>query len=109
MFANLFANLFRSKHKHSRLPQRDSENLDSETFLPPAQTDSEPLNEKILDRSSRDIRIAAKTLVLSTIVYLGVGLWLTLGIRNATIVSDTDAFCLHHIQHYCKLFSPYAE
>jgi hypothetical protein len=101
MFANFFST--RPKHKHTRLPQRDSGRLDNETPLAPAQAEPEPLKEDTLDRSSRDIRIAAKTLVLSTIVYLGVGLWLTLGIQNATIVSDTDAFCMHRVQRYCKL------
>jgi hypothetical protein len=100
MFANFFS--IRPKHKHTRLPQQDSESLDGETLLTSSQADPEPLETKTLDRSSRDIRIAAKTLVLSTIVYLGVGLWLTIGIQNATIVSDTDAFCMYRVQRYCK-------
>jgi hypothetical protein len=103
MFANLFQS--RLKHKHTRLPQRDSESVDNETLLPSDPlTASLPLKTIALDRSSRDIRIAVKTLLLSTIVYLGVGLWLAYGIRNAAVVTDADDFCIHHVSRYCKLF-----
>jgi hypothetical protein len=97
----MFANLFRTRPKHSRLPQRDSESDDSETLLPPS---SSPLPRKTsaLDRSSRDLRVAVKTLVLCTIVYLGAGLWIAYSFQNATLVADADGFCMHHVSRYCK-------
>jgi hypothetical protein len=102
----MFANFFRTqpKHKHARLPQRDSESLDSDTLLPSEQSGPKLLETRTPERSSHDIRIAVKTLVLSTVVYFGAGLWLVLSIQNATIVSNTDEFCMHHVSRYCKLF-----
>jgi hypothetical protein len=101
----MFNNLFRSqpKHKHARLAQRDSESLDSDTLLQSQpSTESLPTKARVLDQSSRDIKIAVRTLILSSIIYLGVGLWLTSSIRNTTVVADADDFCLHHVSRYCK-------
>lgn len=103
MFANLLPN--RIKHKHTRLPQRDSESHDSDTLLPSdPSAPSLPLKTSALDRSSRDIRVAVKTLVLCSIIYLGAGLWLGLSVRNAAFVPDADDFCMHHVSRYCKFF-----
>jgi hypothetical protein len=100
MFTNLLQT--RIKHKHTRLPQRDSESLDSDNLLPsdPSNT-SLPLKTSALDRSARDLRVAVKTLVICSIVYLGVGLWLGLSVRDATVVSDADDFCMHHVSRFC--------
>ena len=101
MFASLFQS--RLKHTHTRVPQRDSESLDSDTLLPSdPSTASLSLKARALDRSSRDIRVAVKTLLLSTAVYLGVGLWLAYGVRNSAVVADVDDFCMHHVSRYCK-------
>lgn len=101
MLANLFQS--RLKHTHTRVPQQDSESLDSDTLLPSDPSTASPsLKASALDRSSRDIRVAAKTLLLSTAVYLVVGLWLAYGVRNAAVVTDVDGFCMHHVSRYCK-------
>jgi hypothetical protein len=107
----MFASFFRTqpKHEHARLTQQDSDNLDSDTLLPSEQSVPKLLETRALERSSRDIRIAVKTLVLSTVVYFGAGLWLVLGIQNATIVSNADDFCMHHVSRYCKLSRSCAE
>ncbi|KAH3908423.1 hypothetical protein HBH56_174820 [Parastagonospora nodorum] len=99
MFANLFQS--RLKHMHTHVPQRDSESLDSDTLLPSDPlTASLSLTANAVDRSSRDIRVAVKTLLLSTAVYLGVGLWLAYGARNAAFVTNVDDFCMRHISRY---------
>ncbi|KAH6358700.1 hypothetical protein HBI37_002120 [Parastagonospora nodorum] len=99
MFANLFQS--RLKHMHTHVPQRDSESLDSDTLLPSDPlTASLSLTANAVDRSSRDIRVAVKTLLLSTVVYLGVGLWLAYGARNAAFVTNVDDFCMRHISRY---------
>ena len=101
----MFSNLFRSqpKHKHARLAKRNSESLDSDTLLPSQpSTESLPLKAKVLEQSSRDAKIAVRTLILSSIVYLGVGLWLASSVRRTTVVADADDFCLHHVSRYCK-------
>jgi hypothetical protein len=101
MFASLFRT--RTQPKHSRVPQQEQESLDSDTLLPSSSSvESCQPKASALDRSSHDVKIAVKTLVLSTIVYLGVGLWLASSIRNATVVADVDDLCLHHVSHYCK-------
>jgi hypothetical protein len=100
MFTNLLQN--RPKHKHTRLPQRDSESLDSDNLLPSdLSTTSLPLKTSTLERSARDIRVAVKTLVICSTVYLGVALWLGLSVRNAAVVSEADDFCMHHVSRYC--------
>lgn len=103
----MFTNLFRTqrKHKHTRVAQRDSESLDSDTLLNSLPSDEKLLlKTQTLERSSRDIKVAVRTLILSSIVYVGVGLWLVYSIHDATIVSDADDFCLHHVSRYCELF-----
>jgi hypothetical protein len=101
MFANLFQN--RLKHTHTRVPQRDSESPDSDTLLPSdPSTASISLKASALDRSGRDIRVAVKTLLLSTAVYLGVGLCLAYGARNAAVFTNVDDFCMRHVSRYCK-------
>lgn len=101
----MFNNLFRSqpKHKHACLAKCDSESLDSDTLLPSQpSTESLPFKARVLEQSSRDIKIAVRTLILSSIVYLGVGLWLASSVRNTTVVADADDFCLHHVSRYCE-------
>jgi hypothetical protein len=101
----MFANLFRSrdKHKHTRLPQSDSEGLDSDTLLCPSPSRASlPLKASAPDPSIRDIKIAVRTLVLCTIVYVGAGLWFASSFRHAAFVSDADDFCLQHVSRYCK-------
>jgi hypothetical protein len=101
----MLANLFRTRNnpKHSRLPQQDSESLDSNRLLPSSPpTASCLLKDTVLDRSRRDVSIAVKTLIISTVVYLGAGLWLVSSFRNATFVADVDDVCLHHVSRYCK-------
>jgi hypothetical protein len=100
MFASLFRT--RTKPKHSRVPQQEAESPDSDSLLPCSPlVESCRLKSSAIDRSSHDVRIAVKTLVLSTIVYLGAGLWLASSIRNATIVADVDDLCLRHVSQYC--------
>jgi hypothetical protein len=75
MFASFFHT--RPKPKHTHLSQRDAESLDSGTLLPPLSSIvSQSSKINALDRSSRDIKLAVKALVLSTSMYLGAGLWL---------------------------------
>ncbi|KAH8716933.1 hypothetical protein GQ44DRAFT_775691 [Phaeosphaeriaceae sp. PMI808] len=99
MFASLFDT--QRKHRHARLPREDPEDLDGDTLLPcsPRNAPESP-KAGAFDRPGDDTRIVVITLVLSTIFYLGVGLWLTFSIRAATIVFDTDEFCMHHVSRY---------
>ena len=103
----MFIDLLRStKTKHTRLPQQDSDSLDSEALLSssPSAT-SLPLKASFVDQSGRDLKVAVKTLILSSVVYLGVGLWLLLSIRNAAILRSVDDICMDHVSRYCKSFT----
>lgn len=100
--STMFSNLFRSRPKHIPLPQHDAERLDSDTLLPPPAASSMALKKTALDRSSRDVQVAAKTLVLCTIVYLGAALWIGYSFKKTTFVADADEFCLHHVSLYCE-------
>jgi hypothetical protein len=102
----MFANFFRTrpKHKHAPLPQRDSECLDTETLLSSSPSEASlPDNTRALSRSSRDIRIAVRTLALCTVIYLGAGLWLISSLRYDIFVADVDDTCLHHVSRYSPL------
>jgi hypothetical protein len=104
----MFARLFRSrpKHKHAPLPQADSESLDSETLLPSSPSTATLLHRtKDADPSNHDVKIAVRTLILCTVVYLGAGLWLASSYRHATVVADADAFCMNHISRYSPVVS----
>jgi hypothetical protein len=91
-----------TKTKHARLPQQESDSLDSEALLSSPSTTSLPLKAVVVDRSSRDLKVAVKTLILSSVIYLGAGLWLLLSIRNATVLRSVDDICMDHVSHYCK-------
>jgi hypothetical protein len=96
----MFASLFRTRAKHARLPQGDSESNDSETLL--SSDSSSPQSTKAIDRSSRDIRVAVKAILLCTLVYIGAGAWIAYSVQNATFVADADDFCMHRVSRYCK-------
>lgn len=96
-------NMFSSRLNHNRLPRRDSENQDSEALLPGSSSSASlPLKPGPPDRSSRDVRIAVRTLVLCTIVYVGATLWITSKVNKATLIANPDDFCIHHVSQYCK-------
>jgi hypothetical protein len=101
MFASLFRT--RTKPKHSRVSQQEAESVDSDSLLPCSPLEEScQLKSSALEWPSRDVRIAARTLIFSTIVYLGAGLWLGSKIQNATMVADVDDICMHHVSHYCE-------
>ncbi|KAL6154399.1 hypothetical protein ACJBU6_07662 [Exserohilum turcicum] len=93
--------MFSSRLNHNRLPRRDSENQDSEALLPGSSSSASlPLKPGPPDRSSRDVRIAVRTLVLCTIVYVGATLWITSKVNKATLIANPDDFCIHHVSQY---------
>ncbi|KAJ4320883.1 hypothetical protein N0V94_003182 [Neodidymelliopsis sp. IMI 364377] len=81
----MFARLFSKKPKHDRLSQDNSESLDSETLLPSSKTSAPPKSSSL--RSSIEFQTAVKTLVVCTIVYFGVCIWLVLS-DTAPVVRD---------------------
>ncbi|KAF1938481.1 hypothetical protein EJ02DRAFT_425704 [Clathrospora elynae] len=93
--------IFRTRPRHTRLPQRDSESHDDDTLLPSSSSSTSlTLKPAVLERSSRDVRVAVKTLVLCTIVYVGAAMWIAFSVQRTTFVADPDDFCLHHVSHY---------
>ncbi|KAF2855073.1 hypothetical protein T440DRAFT_539186 [Plenodomus tracheiphilus IPT5] len=96
--------MFRTRPKHTRLPQRDSGSLDSDTLLPSSSSAiSDGGKPEQLDRYSRDIQIAVRTLVLCTVVYVGAALWVVFSVRKTSFVADPDAFCIHHVSRYSPI------
>lgn len=95
--AIMFACLFR-KPKFAPVPQTDNE-----TLLPSSSsTSSLPLEKANDDRKTGDLRVAVNTFVLSTAVYITVGVWIALSARSGTFVWDADDFCINHVSQYCK-------
>lgn len=100
----MFAALFRTRAKHKRLPQHEAESLDSDILLPSSSSSTSLTIKPIaFDRSSRDLQVAVRTLLLCTIVYVGATLWIAWSVHQTEFVADPDEFCLHHVSLYCKL------
>lgn len=99
----MFARLFRKAPKHSRLPQSDTENLDNETLLPSSLSTSLSPLKAIPLHSRAEYRVALKSFILCTVVYLSVGVWIAFSVRRAVFVTDADEFCIGHVSQYCKV------
>lgn len=99
----MFEKLLRTRSKRARLPQKDDESLDSETLLPSSPSvASLPSKIGVVDRSDRDLRVAVKTLLVCTIVYVTAGLCILYSMQNAAFIADADDFCMHHVSRDCK-------
>jgi hypothetical protein len=93
--------IFRTRPKHTHLPQRDAES-DSDTLLPAsASSTSQGLKPNAYRHTSRDVRIAVRTLILCTIVYVGGAIWIALSVNQTNSVADLDDVCIHHVSKYC--------
>lgn len=93
---------FSRRHKHTQVPQRDSESLDSDTLLLSSSSSTADAKSVLHDRSSRDLEVAVRTFVLTTVIYLGLAVWVVFSVRQTSFVSNPDDFCLHHIARYCE-------
>lgn len=49
--------------------------------------------------------MALKTLMVCSVVYLIVGLWVVYSVRKAEFVFDADDFCINHVSQYCMSLS----
>jgi hypothetical protein len=95
-------NIFRTPQTHAALPQRDSES-DSDTLLPASSSSTSlGLKPTIYGHPSRDVRLAVRTLILCTIVYVGGAIWIAWSVNKSNFVSNPDDFCIHHVSKYCK-------
>jgi hypothetical protein len=95
--------IFRNRPEHTRIPQHDSES-DSDTLLPaPSSSTSLGFKAAVPGHSSRDARVAVKTLILCTIVYVGGAIWIAWTVNKSNFISDPDDFCIHHVSKYCTL------
>lgn len=115
--------LRRSKHpKHSPLTTsdleatdnseangdpNDNEFSDTSILLPASQPSSFiPLKAtQYLTQSHHDIRVAVKTLLLSTLIYASIGIWLIWsmhGMHRDGAVTDIDGICMERVARYCK-------
>ena len=97
----MFARLFRRTIKRNRLSQSDNESLDDETLLPSSSTTSLML-KPILPPLNFEYQVVLKTLMVCSVVYLSVGVWIAHTVRRAEFVTDADEFCIHHVSQYCK-------
>jgi hypothetical protein len=92
----------RNRPQHERLLQHDSESHDDDTLLPGSSSSTSlTLKSPAHQGTSHDIRVAVRTLIACTIVYLGAALWIAFSVRGSTLISDPDDFCIHHVSQYC--------
>ncbi|KAF1952071.1 hypothetical protein CC80DRAFT_508414 [Byssothecium circinans] len=99
----MFARLFK-KPKLFEVSKDDEENADSETLLPSTPPHHSLVVDKVIeDRRRRDFKVAARTLVLSSALYILIGLWIALSVGHATCISDADEFCIRHVSRYSPL------
>jgi hypothetical protein len=99
MLASL-SRFFRRTPKHSRLPQIDTESLDSDTLLHGSTTS---LTLKKFPFPNVEYQVAFKTLVICSVVYLSIGFWIAHSVHEADFVTDADKFCINHVNQYCQL------
>ncbi|EFQ91715.1 hypothetical protein CFE70_007643 [Pyrenophora teres f. teres 0-1] len=94
-------NIFHRRYEHTWLPQRDSESHDSATLLPTSSSSTSlTIKPFVSSRSSRDIQVAARTLILCTIAYVGAAIWMAFGMSKMPLLANPDEFCIHHISRY---------
>ncbi|KAL6708353.1 hypothetical protein ACN47E_003277 [Coniothyrium glycines] len=91
---------FRPRPKQAQLLEREGDLSDNEALLPLSSPSSNIAKSILLDRPSRDIQIAIRTLVLCTIVYFGAAIWITYSVRKSVFVTNADDFCIHHVSQY---------
>jgi len=96
-------NIFHGRHEHTRLPQRSSESHDNDTLLPTSSSSNLlTIKPVVSSRSSRDVQVAVRTLILCTTIYAVAATWMAFGMRKITLLANPDDFCIHHISRYCK-------
>lgn len=99
----MFVGLFRARPKHTRLPQQDMESFDNEGLLPPSSSSTSlTLKPTPIDRSTRDVQVAVKTLAVCTVMYLSAALWIAFSIQETAFVANADQLCLRHVSLYCE-------
>ncbi|KAF2129162.1 hypothetical protein P153DRAFT_341721 [Dothidotthia symphoricarpi CBS 119687] len=84
--------------KHPKHPPLSPDISASETLLPASPT-LKPTP------STHPLRIATKTLILCSIIYLSAGLWVGLRARSTTCVNspDVDELCMRHVSVYSPI------
>ncbi|KAI4613585.1 uncharacterized protein J4E87_009713 [Alternaria ethzedia] len=94
--------ILRNRPRHERLLQHDSECHDDDDTLLPGSSSSTLLTLKspAFQGSSRDVRVAVRTLIACTIVYVGAALWIAFTVNSSALISDPDDFCIHHVSRY---------
>lgn len=95
----MFEGLFGKSAKPEQEQQEDEHN---EALLPSSLTDAPRLRKRRYDVRERGLRIAVRTTLLCTGVYLGIIIWIGLVLKGTKFVGDPDKFCLDHISHYCR-------
>jgi hypothetical protein len=95
--------MFRRFWERSRKSKQDelTADDDNEALLASASTDSLAVKIFADDRGGNGRIVAIRTALLCTALYLCIGIWVGLTLKNTRLFNDVDKLCLNHISQYC--------